>query len=263
MADRPLETGWLPDTPVDDNLVRQFLLSQAAVDAAYTDLGGRHDETEDLFLADTGGPIPFLNQSILRRPLRGGDDPALDVAEAFAPTDRPSVLLSAWPTPDLASRGWTLVGHPAVVLRAPGPVPDDAVWGPSPGVTITEASSAADIAVAERILVEGFGIPSDSPIGAALPAGLLDHGLRVRIASVDGAPAAVGIVRVGHGIVNLCGGAALPAARRRGAWRWGRRLLMVLPAEQRRPPPCLHRALDLGASGSLEIRCCLDPPTAA
>lgn len=30
-TERPLETGWLPDTPVDDTLLRQFIFSQAEV----------------------------------------------------------------------------------------------------------------------------------------------------------------------------------------------------------------------------------------
>lgn len=221
MAERPLETGWLPDTPVDDNLVRQFLHSQADVDAAYTRSIGRHEASDDLFLADTGGSIPFLNQSILRRPLRGVDDTALDTAEAFAPTDRPSVLLSAWPTPDLAPRGWELVGHPALVVRSPAAVAGDERWDVDPSVILTEATTPEQLAVAERVFVDGYPIPwaAGDPPGTALPPSLLDNGVRVRVAHVDGEPAAVGLDRVGHGIVNLCGGAALPAARRRGAWK--------------------------------------------
>ena len=220
MTDRQLETGWLPDTPVQDNLIRQFLESQGAVDAAYTHDNGRHEVLDDLFLADSGGSIPFLNQSILRRPLHGVDDPALVAAEAFAPTDRPSVLLSAWPTPDLGGRGWKLVGHPALVVRSPGPM-DDARWADAPGVTVTEVTTAQQLALAERVFVDGYPIPwaQGGPPGTALPPCLLDHSVRVRVASVDGEPAAVGLDRVGHGIVNLCGGAALPTARRRGAWK--------------------------------------------
>jgi hypothetical protein len=220
MPERPLETGWLPDTPEDDNLLRQFVHSQGAVDAAYTGDHGRHDVTDDLFLADSGGPIPFLNQSILRRPLAGLDDPALDAVESFAPAGRPSMLLSVWPTPDLHPRGWSLVGHPAVVVRAPAPL-DEELWGDAPGVTVAEATTADDVAVAERILIDGYPMPwaSGAPAGTALPPGVRGHGVRVRVASVDGEPVAIGLARVGHGIVNLCGGAALPAARRRGAWK--------------------------------------------
>ena len=217
-----METGWNVDTPVDDNLIRQFLTSQATVDAIYARAGGgRAEAHDDIHLADSGGPVPFINQSILRRPLTGVDDDVLDRAAAFAPDDRPSVLLSAWPTPDLTTRGWMLLGHPGLVVRPPAPVPDDGIWATAPGVEVVEADSPAAVAVAERIFVDGYPVPwaKGAPPGTALPPGIVDEGLRVRIANVDGEPVAVGQGFVGHGLVNLCGGAALPAARRRGAWK--------------------------------------------
>ena len=61
--------------------------------------------------------------------------------------------------------------------------------------------------------------------GELFPSALVDNGLIVRLGLVDGAPVAVGNVHVGHGVVNLCLGATLRAARRRSVWQalvWSR-----------------------------------------
>jgi len=60
-AARPLETGWLPDTPVEDTLLRRFVHNQAAHNATMaTAHGGRVERTDDVFLADCAGPVAFL-----------------------------------------------------------------------------------------------------------------------------------------------------------------------------------------------------------
>lgn len=97
----------------------------------------------------------------------------------------------------------------------------------APGVEVVGAVDAADVADAERVLVEGFPIPGARglPPGAELPATLLDSALSMRFARHEGKPVAVGLGHAAHGVLNLCGGATLPAARRRGAWEalvWAR-----------------------------------------
>lgn len=80
---RQLETGCLPTTPVDDNLLRQFAHSQAVVnEITATAVGGSTHADDDVFLADTGGVIPYLNQAILTRPLTGPEDPVLGAVES-------------------------------------------------------------------------------------------------------------------------------------------------------------------------------------
>ena len=224
-VERGLEDGWLPDTPADDTLLRQFMFSQAAVNELIARAaGGRVDRTDHAFLADTGTPVPYLNQAILTRPLTGADDAALDVTERFyAGTDRPATLLSIWPTPDLSDRGWQLVGHPAMVARSPGPADHE----PPPAVEVRVASTSRDLMVAERIVVEGYPMEAarQLPPGGLFPQALVESGLTVRLGLLDEEPVAVGNVHVGHGLVNLCLGATLPAARRRGVWQalvWSR-----------------------------------------
>jgi hypothetical protein len=215
-----VETGSLPTTPIDDNLLRQFVHSQAVVnEITATALGGRAERSDDVFLADAGGPIPYLNQAIPTRPLAGPDDPVLALVDRFLAdgfaAGRPSTLLSMWPTADLSAKGWSLVGHPALVLRSPAPVRHQRT-----GVVVRVARSAEDFATAERIAIEGYPLEDarGCPTGSLFPPALADTDLVVRLGLLDGAPVAIGNVVVAHGLVNLCLGATLPAARRRGVW---------------------------------------------
>jgi hypothetical protein len=207
---RPLEDGWLPDTPVDDTLLRQFVHNQAHLDAIVAlALGGRVEATADVFLADAASPVPYFNQAILARPLRGADDGVLDEVESFfAAGKHPATLLSLWPTPDLSARGWALMGHPAFVAR--GAAPHDSA--PRPGVEVRVADDAGTLAAAERVAIEGYPLEEAAGLSEpnVLPATLLGTGLRVRLGLCDGEPAAVGNVYTGHGVVNLCLGATLP-----------------------------------------------------
>ena len=229
MADeggRPLETGWLPDTPDDDTIVRGFTLAQAALDAEIAHaMGGRVDDDGEVALVDSSGPVPYFNQAVLLRPLSGPDDPQLARIEAFfaASGGRPRTLLSMWPTPDLSARGWTLIGHPAFCVRAPSVH----AHVPAAGVTIEIVTTPEQLAIAESIAVDGY--PMDelrgSPIGTLLPTSLLGTDVSCRIGRVDGEPVAVALRHTAHGVVNLCLGATLPAARRRGVWQalvWAR-----------------------------------------
>lgn len=224
-TERPLENGWLPDTPVADTLLRLFVHNQGGLNALLARAkAGRAERIDDLFLADARSSVPYFNQAILTRPLAGQDDSALDVAEAFfTGTGRAATLLSIWPTADLAPRGWALVGHPALVARGPGPVPAH----DAPGVTVRQVSTADQLAAAERVLGQGYPMPAvaAAPRGSELPVTLLGTDLRVRLGCHGGVPVAVGLGYVADGLVNLCGGATLEAARRRGVWRalvWAR-----------------------------------------
>ena len=149
---RPLESGWLADTPVEDSVLRRFLVNQSDMqDRFVTAVGGRSDRTADVALTDSGTPAPFLKQAVLQRPVVDADDAVLDdIAKFYAGSI--GVVLSAWPTPDLTNRGWHLVGHPMFVVRGPRGLYD----AEAPvDVTVRLSESAADLAVVERIVVEG------------------------------------------------------------------------------------------------------------
>jgi hypothetical protein len=132
-------------------------------------------------------------------------------------------VLSLWPTPDLAERGWVLGGHPAFVAR--GAAPHDRQR--APGVDVLLVTTADDLRAAERVAIEGYPVDeaAGSPSGAVLPPTLLGSPLQVRLGLLEGEPVAVGVSHTGHGVVDLCLGATLPAARRRGVWEalvWAR-----------------------------------------
>jgi len=214
---RPLETGWLVDTPVGDTLLRRFAFNQGELNERFAvAAGGRSERDAELSLADSGGPIAFFNQAIPLRPLTGGDDPLLDATERFFdPAPHAATLLSLWPTPDLGARGWALGGHPAFVARSPGPHA-----APRPEVDVRLVESAADLEAVERVAIDGYPLDEarSLPPGGLLPPALLDTDIRYRIASLDGRPVAAASSHAGHGVVNLCFAATLPEARRAGAW---------------------------------------------
>jgi hypothetical protein len=222
VSERPPETGWLPDTPVADNLQRAFLHNQADLcDAIAESFGGTTARTGDVALAASRCLVPYFNEATLLRPLRSADDPVLDLIEEFLDrSDAPgSVLLSAWPTPALEARGWQLEGHPAFVIRTPGAGLRDAAPRPGAQLRVRRAGTVEDLLRAEAVLVDGYPMEqARGRPGGTLPPSLLDTAVAVHIASVDGADVAVGLGHTAHGCVNLCGGATLPAARRTGAW---------------------------------------------
>lgn len=217
--ERPLETGWLPDTPVEDSLLRRFVFNQTDANAAIAEAGGgRAAATDDVSLADSAGPVPYYNQAILRRPVLDAADPVLEEVEAFFAGRAPgtATLLSLWPTPDLAPRGWTLVGHPMLVAR--GPLAPAEV---RPGDADLVVEIGPDrIRELERVVIEGYPMPeaAGAPPGSLVPPGAIERGLRLRLGVVDGEPVAAAAGFVAHGVVNLCLAATLEGARRRGVW---------------------------------------------
>ena len=215
---RPLETGWLPDTPIGDSLLRRFIANQADLqDHLAAAVGGRSDRTAGVAVSDSGVAAAYLNQAVLLRPISDAHDAVLDHVAAFY-AGSAGLLLSPWPTPDLAGRGWQLVGHPMFVVRGPAGEPADAPLG---DVTVRRAESADDLALVERIVIDGYPVPEldGLPANRALGPALLQSAVRHWIGYLDGAPVAAAASHAAHGVVNLCLAATLPAARRRGVWR--------------------------------------------
>ena len=215
---RPLETGWLPDTPIGDSLLRRFIANQADLqDHLVGAVGGRRNRTLDVALSDSGVPAAYLNWAVLLRPISDAHDPVLDQVASFY-AGSVGLLLSAWPTPDLTSRGWRLVGHPMFLVR--GPV-DKSADAPPNEVNVRCAGSADDLALVERILIDGYPMPEldGLPANRAMGPALLGSPVRHWIGYLDGTPTATAASHTTHGVVNLCLAATLPAARRRGVWR--------------------------------------------
>src|SRR5688572_5228428 len=70
VLDPKLRAGWEPDTPVDDTLLRRFLVNWAAgIEAHCLPLGGRNLRRHDLAAADLGRPSFGGNVATLTAPL--------------------------------------------------------------------------------------------------------------------------------------------------------------------------------------------------
>ena len=209
-----LTTGWEPDLPVGDTLVRRAVLVHASWPVAVARALGRPHRSTDRwsggFIGDSGA---LTNPVVLTAPVPQADVAGL-VAEVddLIPPGVPYFLLSPWPAPDLSGQGLALIGYPPLMVRLPAPRP-----GPVPeGVEVREVRDAPALATAERVLVEGYPMPGTEP-GSVLRPGLLDGTTRVWLGYVDGEPASVAAAHRAAGATLVEYVAALPAARGRGA----------------------------------------------
>jgi GNAT superfamily N-acetyltransferase len=214
-AEEHLTDGWEPETPADDTLVRRAVLLHGdwplAVAGALGRPAARRDGWAGARIGDRGA---LTNPVVLLRPLT---DPAALVAEIdeVLPPPVPYFMLSAWPTPDLRPHGLVLLGHPPLMVRFPAPHD-----GPRPpGVQVREVHDAQELAVAERVLVEGYPMPELQPLtpGDLLAPGILAGNTRVWVGYVDGEPAAVSAAHLHAHAVLVEYVASLPSARGRGA----------------------------------------------
>lgn len=213
-----LTTGWEPDTPATDTLIRQAVLLHASWSLAVAGALGRAARRTDRW---AGGHIgdrgALTNPVVLTQPVLDLEAAAEVVAEVgeLIPAGVPYFLLSAFPTPDLGRHGLLLLGHPPVMVRLPG--------GGAPalreGVELREVTEAEGLAVAERVLVEGFPMPELQPFtpGRILAPPILQGQTRVWTAFVDGEPAATAAAHVDGGAVLVEYVATLDRSRGRGA----------------------------------------------
>jgi GNAT superfamily N-acetyltransferase len=101
------------------------------------------------------------------------------------------------------------------MVRWPGPRPAPTTQR----VEVREVGDAAELAVAERVLVDGYPMPELQPLtpGDLLGPAILDDRTRVWLARVDGGPAAMAAAHLHAGVTMVEYVAALPRARGRGA----------------------------------------------
>ncbi|GAA2757731.1 hypothetical protein [Actinopolymorpha rutila] len=225
-ADEHLTTGWEPDLPADDTLLRQAVLVHASWSVEVARTAGKPWRSEPRWAAGRIGDRGALtNPVILRQPLT---EPAEVLAEvgAMLPPSVPYFLVSPWPTPDLREYGLALLGYPPLMVRFPGPrtpaasiTSTSSSTSASPSVEVRQVRDAAGLAVAERVLVEGYPMPDLEPLapGDLLAPGILTETTRMWVAFVDGAPAAVAASHRHAGVTLVEYVATLPAARGRGA----------------------------------------------
>lgn len=209
-----LADGWEPDAPEEDTLKRRAVLVHASWPVAVASALGRPARRTERWAAGfVGDSGELTNAAVLLRPIDQDEtaEVVLELAE-LVPPGSPYFLLDPFAGRSFTHAGLALLGHPPWMVRFPGPRP-----GADPvGVEVHEVTDAATLAVAERVLVEGYPLPSTRP-GDLFAPGLLDGATRVFLAHVDGRPAAVAAAHHAAGVTLVEYVAALPSVRGRGA----------------------------------------------
>lgn len=159
-----LTHGWEPETPASDSLVRTFLEGTARRGEALAEIvGGRAVRRDGIALADLRSSIFFDNAAVLLAPIEYLDRDAVTAAlREFYPSERGVVVYSAFPTWDLSSEGFALMGHPPLMVRPAGreapQLPTD--------LEIRRVESAAEAATFAATIEEAYPMPGAA--GSAL-----------------------------------------------------------------------------------------------
>lgn len=221
MSTQTLTTGWEPDVPVDDSIVRRYLFHWAAYCDAYaTAAGGATKRTDAWAAADLRRPSGYFNSATLLQPPGPDFAQQLDEINSFYESGSGEILLwSIWPTPDLRSGGWELVGHPPLLIRPPTSIQPPP---PAPDVAMSRVTTPADLAVWERVAIEGYPMPElddAQPGELAHPSLLDDDRFGFWIGHHDGCPVSIGTSFVEHGIASFALAVTRPEARRLQHWQ--------------------------------------------
>lgn len=210
-----LTTGWEPELDPADSIVRQAVeahvsWARALAYAAHGDLL----EGEGWVCGRTGHSSPFLNWALVTAPPRDWAPLVQQVVSAY-PGDSQALLVSPFPTPDLAPLGVGLVGHPPLMLRPPSTV----TTLPGSGLEVGEASSGQRLLDAERVLVEGYPLPdlAGAPPGDFYRPELVGGATKVFVAHDGDDPVATSAAHSAAGVTVVENVAVLPAARGKGA----------------------------------------------
>lgn len=114
-----------------------------------------HRVDEDLTVAWHGDRGFFTNLALVTTTAPDWPD-VLARVSAVVPRDRDVSLIAAGPVPDLTPYGWrTLVGHPPLMVRAPGALPDSL----PAGLEIADVVDEAGLEAFERTLIEHYPDP--------------------------------------------------------------------------------------------------------
>jgi hypothetical protein len=216
-----LVDGWEPDLPVGDTLVRQAVHVLASWSVEVARSAGRPWHAGSGWAAGWIGDRGALtNPVVLLRPPT--DLPAvLQEIDSLFPAKVPYLLVCPWRMPQLRQHGLALLGHPPLMARLPGTAPDAAAaGGPSaPSVRVRPVRDAQELALAERVLVDGYPMPDLEPlaVGDLLGPSILQGTTRVWLAWLDERPVAVAATHQNAGVSLVEYVATLPDARGLGA----------------------------------------------
>jgi len=220
--DSHLRAGWEPDTPIEDSLLRRFLVNWTlSIEAQGKPFKARTLRRDDLAAVDVGRPSVGGNVATLLAPLYSEEVDevmaALDDFYGFASGERTGAvyLFSPWPTPDLRLHGWTPVDYQPLMLRAAG---GDLPPSPS-GLRIEEVHDEEGLRAFETAIVDGFPISelAGQGPGAAFKVEMLaDERQRLWVGWEGERPVSAASAFVTAGVNNVTLVVTLPEARGRG-----------------------------------------------
>jgi len=208
-----LFTGWAPDAPIGDTLLRRFVFSVAERGAFLADrIGGRALRTDDVWAVDLASPVLFDNAAVMLRPPPLADvDAVADAVAAFYPDERAFVLMSPWHLPDLSGHGLTLMGHPPFMVRPAG--------GPTPpathGLRIEEVTDGEDAACFVRTIVDAYPMPG-AETGTPFTAAILGGPVRLWIGYEGDRPVGTAGACTAHGVNDVEWISVMPDCRGKG-----------------------------------------------
>jgi hypothetical protein len=209
-----LTTGWEPELDAADSIVRGCVLVHAswAITPARS-LGRAWRDGPEWAGGHTGDRGALTNLVMLKQPAVDLDR-VIGEVDGLLPAGVPYLFVSPWPTPDLRPFGFGLVGHPPLMYRpwlAPG---DEAM-----GLEVRSVASDAELAVAERVLIEGYPLPELQPFtpGGLYAPEMVDDATRIVVAYDGDEPVATAAAHSAHGVTLVEFVAVLPDARGKGA----------------------------------------------
>ena len=222
ILDSNMRAGWEPDTPSSDSILRGFLTNWSNLtETEIAAHGGQSLIRDDLAAFDVGRPAGFANIILFLTPFfpEGTDEIATTLDDFFGFTcgDKTGevYIFSPWLTPDLRPAGWSLMGHPPIMLRAAGgempSLPD--------GLRIEEVRTESSLHAFEQVVIRGFPLEeltSFSP-GSVFSTAILDNERTSLWLGWDcEQPVSAALTRVDEGINHVHLIATVPEARRRG-----------------------------------------------
>jgi GNAT superfamily N-acetyltransferase len=218
--DEHLATGWEPELDPTDSVVRQAVFAHASWAVQPARMLGRPWRDGPAWAgAHVGDKGALTNWVVLKQP-------GLDLARVIGEVDElfpagvPFLLVSPWRTGDLSALDLGLVGHPPLMFRPWAAEAAPSAANPrTTGVEVRRAADAAALAVAERVLIEGYPMPELQPIvpGSLYADGLLSATTSVFVAFDGDEPVATAVAHSAAGVTLVEAVAVLPQARGKGA----------------------------------------------
>jgi len=208
-----LTSGWEPDLPASDSLLRRYVVTTVEVAAhAARSADGQVQQWDEAAAADARSPFLFDNLAVLMQPpSSAGLELTMRRLLDFYPPHRHFALLSPFPTPDLSGFGLELNGHPPLMYRPVG----GTAPAPPAGLEIAAVTDAPRLRQFVDTLVEAYPMPG-APDTAIAGAAFLDGPVRLFLGLVDGVPVGTAGARVAHGLVDVEWVSTLPGHRGKG-----------------------------------------------